>query len=475
MNPNAGHRIHRHIFLILIMAAVLAAGSFIEAAFAEGGETQEPEPPKPAIINSHKSGLTSISVRWTAVKSADGYQVQRSTRRDFSAGRSSRSVTGTRRAVFRKLAPGKKYYFRVRSFVKTGKNTRKYSTCSKTYSFRTLTYSQRAGQIMKGMTTKEKAGQLIFRESSSKARLRSVRKNQYGGYLLFASDFKGKTPKSVRVRMSKYQKASKVNMLIGVDEEGGTVVRVSKYRAFRKHPFRSPRSLYKSGGYTRIRKDTYSKAKLLLKLRINTNFAPVADVPYSASDYIYPRAFSTKVRGTCKYIRTVVRRMKKSGLVSVLKHFPGYGRNGNTHTLIIRDKRSMRTFKRRDLRPFKTGIANGCDLIMVSHNIVYAFDKKRPASLSRSVHKYLRKTMKFKGVIITDSMSMAGVKEFGKSNGDRAVRAIRAGNDMICTPYAYDSIQAIRKAVRTGKISKKRLNTSVRRILIVKLKRGIIK
>ena len=114
-------------------------------------------------------------------------------------------------------------------------------------------------------------------------------------------------------------------------------------------------------------------------------------------------------------------------------------------------------------------------MILVSHNIVKAFDKKRPATISPAVHRYLRKNMGYRGVVITDSMGMAGVKKYAKDNGSLAVKAVKAGNDMICTPYGSASRKAIIKAVKSGKISKKRVNASVKRILVLKLRMGIIK
>jgi len=197
---------------------------------------------------------------------------------------------------------------------------------------------------------------------------------------------------------------------------------------------------------------------------------------YSKNDYMYSRSFSTSAKTTSKYITTVVKEMKKDNMISTLKHFPGYGKNGNTHTDIIKDKRSLKTFESRDLKPFQAGIDAGCDMVMVSHNIVYAFDKKNPASLSKSVHKYLRSEMGFDGVIVTDGLGMAGVLDVvGGNKGEAMVRAIIAGNDMVCTGAYLSAVNATIKAVKSKHISEKQINDSVRRILIMKLKHKIIK
>ena len=170
-----------------------------------------------------------------------------------------------------------------------------------------------------------------------------------------------------------------------------------------------------------------------------------------------------------------LKQMNADGVASCIKHYPGYGNNIDTHTNVARDKRSLKTFKKRDLVPFSAGMKNDCSMVMINHNIVYAFDRKLPASISPKVHSYIRKTLKYDGIIITDGMGMVGVRKYGKSNAALAVKAINAGNDMLCTPYGKTSRNAIVKAVKSGKIKKERINRSVERILILKLKKGIIK
>lgn len=340
----------------------------------------------------------------------------------------------------------------------------------------TKSVDERAQELLSSMSLEEKVAQMfmVYMPSSDASNIQ--KKYQFGGYLLFANNFKNNSYAKKKQQIKNYQKVSKINMLIASDEEGGTVNRVSLYKQYRSSPFLSPRTLYKKGGYDRIKKDTASKAKLLLDLGINTNLAPVADVAYSSRDYIYSRSFSTNANKTAKYIKTVVTQMGKKNLVSTLKHFPGYGNNGDTHTNIIHDKRSKKTFVTRDLLPFKSGIEAGCDMIMMSHNIVECFDKKNPASLSKILHKYLREDMDFDGVIISDGLGMAGVIDFvGGSKGEAAVKAILAGNDMICANDYKTQYPAVLKAVKSGRIKESQINASVKRILKMKLKRDIIK
>ena len=270
----------------------------------------------------------------------------------------------------------------------------------------------RAKSIVSKMTLYEKVNQMMIVKMPEKRIVDIAKKNQYGGYIMFGYNFQGVRKSTMIKRIRKCQKVSKRNMLIAVDEEGGTVVRASLYKNFRKSRFRSPRQIYRSSGDKGIVRDTKTKDKFLKGLGINCNFAPVADVPYRSSNFIYQSGFSTSAKKTSKFIKRTVTQMDKDDVVSCLKHFPGYGGNGDTHGQIIRDRRPLSTFKKRDLWPFRKGIDNGADMIMVSHVIVNAFDSKRPASLSKNVHKYLRKNLKFDGVIVTDGLGMEGIRKF---------------------------------------------------------------
>jgi len=335
----------------------------------------------------------------------------------------------------------------------------------------------RAQEILDGMSLKDKVAQmmLVAMPSSDAADIQA--QYQFGGYLLFGRDFAHNNRKGITKLLRSCQKASDIPMLTAVDEEGGTVVRASCYSQYRYTKFRSPRQVYRAGRFKGTVKDTKTKDRFLKSLGLNTNLGPVADVPYNNGNFIYQRAFSTNARNTGKFVRLTVTQMGEDNVVSCLKHFPGYGNNGDTHGSVIRDSRSRRCFRTRDLKPFKQGIKAGADMIMVSHTVVDAFDKKRPASLSPKVISYLRNEMCYDGVIITDGLGMKGLTEYaGGSSAEAAVRAVEAGNDMLCVTVDHSKcFKALVKAVRNGRISKAQINDSVKRILIMKIRRGLIK
>ena len=213
-----------------------------------------------------------------------------------------------------------------------------------------VTYAQ---QKLEKMTLEEKVGQMFFARCPEDKAALDAKTYNIGGYILFARDFSDKTKTQVIDNIKSYQNSSKFGMFIGVDEEGGSVVRVSKYTEFRSSPFLSPSELYKNGGFDLIKSDTKEKCELLLSLGINVNLAPVCDVPSSNEDFIYNRAFSTDAALTAQYSKIVTDIMNENKIAGCLKHFPGYGNNSDTHTGIAYDQRSFDTFEKMTFYPLK--------------------------------------------------------------------------------------------------------------------------
>ncbi len=331
----------------------------------------------------------------------------------------------------------------------------------------------RAQEILDSMTLDEKIGQMFFVRCPEENAADVVSQYDIGGYILFARDFKNQTSEDIKNTISSYQKASKIPLLIGVDEEGGTVNRISKYTEFRDTPFESPQELYNEGGFELITSDTAEKCNLLKSLGVNVNLAPVCDVSTDKTAFIYNRTLGKDAATTSEYITDVVTEMKANQIGSALKHFPGYGNNGDTHTDIITDNRSLDAFGNNDFLPFKVGIAAGADIVLVSHNIVTAFDKEKPASLSPNVNYILRNELGFNRVIMTDDLSMEAIKQY-IGDSDAAVEAVKAGNDLLCCTDFETQIKAVVDAVSSGDISAERINTSAKRIIQMKLDLGLL-
>jgi len=336
-----------------------------------------------------------------------------------------------------------------------------------------LSYEELAQNIAATMTLEEKVGQIFFVRCRKDTAIEDLKKFRLGGYILFAVDVKDQTKETLKSIIKGYQDAAQIPMLIGVDEEGGDIVRVSKYPGFRAVPFHSPQSLYAEGGLQLISDDTKEKAKLLKSLGFNVNLAPVCDVSTNPSDFIYKRTFGKNAEETAEYVRTVVKAMNTSGIGCTLKHFPGYGNNADTHKGIAYDNRSCDIFLNSDFIPFRAGIESGAGSILVSHNIVKCMDEDLPASLSPAVHKILREDLNFRGVIMTDDLKMDAIRDY---TGDEAaaVMAVEAGNDLILATDFDVQIPAVLYAVHNGTITEERITKSVLKILEWKLRLGII-
>ena len=294
-----------------------------------------------------------------------------------------------------------------------------------------------------------------------------------GGYILFGRDFEGQTPDSVTATIQSYQDAAATPMLIGVDEEGGTVVRVSANPAFRAEKFRSPQALYNEGGFDLITSDTMEKDELLSSIGVNVNFAPVCDVSTDPNDFMNARSFGKDAAQTSEYVRTVVGQMAADGIGMVLKHFPGYGNNIDTHTGIATDERPIETFRESDFLPFAAGIEAGAQSVLVSHNIVTCMDSELPASLSPAVHDILRDELGFEGVIMTDDLIMEAITDYtGGENA--AVLAVQAGNDMLVSSDFVTQYNAVLAAVQDGTINEDRIRESAIRVIRWKMDLGLL-
>jgi len=325
-------------------------------------------------------------------------------------------------------------------------------------------YNEEAMKTLNRLTLEEKIGQMFLVRCPVEEDLNSFLTLNPGGFILFGRDFIDKTKEEVVLNIKSYQSSSKIPMIIGVDEEGGTVVRASSNSLLSNERFKSPQELYKIGGLNEIENDAILKSEFLLNLGINLNLAPVADVSVNETDFINQRSFGKSAEKTSEYVKTVVNAMKKSGISGTLKHFPGYGNNVDTHTGSAYDKRPYDSFLESDFLPFIAGIETGAESILVSHNVIESMDKNLPASLSKNVHNILRDNLEFTGIIMTDDLSMGAIQELEGTQSPEVI-AVQAGNDMLIVTDFITSYNSLLSAVKSGKISEEIIDTSVLRIL----------
>ena len=337
---------------------------------------------------------------------------------------------------------------------------------------------ERLNARIAGMTLEEKVGQLFFVRCPETDAAEDVETYHLGGLLLFGRDYKDAggawlTEDAFTSALASYQDATDLPLFIGSDEEGGTVTRASRNPNLFSSPLKSPQELYAAAGMDGLLEETLRYNERLKALGVNVNFAPVCDVSTDPGDFIYARSFGKDAQTTADYITRVVPVYEQAGVACVLKHFPGYGNNVDTHTGIAVDERSYETFETADLLPFSAGIAAGAPFVLVSHNIVNCMDASLPASLSPKVHEILRGTLGFDGLIVTDDLAMDAVSSYAQ-NGSAAVLALLAGNDMIVTTDYREQIPQVIAAVERGELDEREIDAHVYRVLHEKQALGLI-
>ena len=332
-------------------------------------------------------------------------------------------------------------------------------------------YAEIAEEKIGEMTLDEKIGQMLFVRVPSFNALEEVKKYNFGGYILFDRDIEGKTLESLAKKIESWQDASKIKMFISIDEEGGTVSRLS-YNGLAD--FKSPQELFASGGFELLNNAEKEKIKTLEKAGINVNFAPVADTCTNKKSFIYARSFGKNAAETAEFVKNIVEDYNGTKISATLKHFPGYGSNADTHFGAAIDERSLDEFRQNDFLPFKAGIEAGASFIMVSHNIIKNVDAESPASLSKPVHDILVEELGFQGIIITDDLAMAAVAEFYNGEYPEEVQAVLAGNNMLVVSDYKTAFSNIKNAVENGVISENEIEEAIMPVILEKMSKNLL-
>lgn len=334
-------------------------------------------------------------------------------------------------------------------------------------------------ELLDSMSLEEQVGQLFFPRCPAESAAEDVAAYHLGGYILFGRDFKDSadnwlTRDQLTSTLASYQDAAKIPLLIGIDEEGGTVVRASRNPNLRERKFQSPQALFAKGGMNAIVTDTAEKDALLSSLGINVNLAPVADISTNPADFIHDRSFGQNAQATAEYVSQVVSQMAADSMGSVLKHYPGYGNNVDTHTGIAVDNRPLEQFQAADFLPFAAGVKSGgpTTSVLVSHNIITAMDPELPASLSPAVHQILRENLG-DVVVMTDDLAMDAVAAYA-ADGSVATMALESGNDLIITSDYRTQIPLVIQAYQDGTLDPLQLQAKCRRVLEWKQALGLL-
>lgn len=340
-----------------------------------------------------------------------------------------------------------------------------------------LSPEQKVDKLVANMSDADKVGQLLMigihgttLNDDAKFMLNEYR---VGGIILFDRNMESKD--QVKTLIADINKAGKsaglTPLFLGIDQEGGAVARmedqlikVPPAEELGNAPIEQAASLAKQSGAE------------LKDLGFNINFAPVADLGLT-----YGRSYSTNPDEVVRYAGAVGKAYDEAGLWYSYKHFPGIGKTDvdlHADTSIV--PVSKETLLSEDTKVFVDLIKQSKPntyAIMVSHAMYPQIDPDHPASLSKAIiTDWLRKDMGYNGVVVTDDMDMGALAKH-YTFGDMAVQSILAGSDILLVCHEYEHMQeaynGLMKAVKDGRISKERLDESVKRILLMKMSRGL--
>lgn len=336
-----------------------------------------------------------------------------------------------------------------------------------------LSPEQKVDKLVANMSDADKVGQLLMIGIHGKT-LNDDAKfmlNEYrvGGIILFDRNMESKD--QVKMLITDINKTSKsaglTPLFLGIDQEGGAVARmddklikVPPAEEVGKMPVEQAVSLAKQSGTE------------LKDLGFNINFAPVADLGLT-----YGRSFSTNPDEVVRYAGAIGKAYDEAGLWYSYKHFPGIGKTDvdlHADTSIV--SASKETLLSEDTKVFIDLIKQSKSntyTIMVSHAMYPQIDPDHPASLSKAIiTNWLRTDIGYNGVVVTDDMDMGALANH-YTFGDMAVQSILAGSDILLVCHEYEHMQeaynGLMKAVKDGRISKERLDESVKRILLMKM------
>jgi beta-N-acetylhexosaminidase len=294
-----------------------------------------------------------------------------------------------------------------------------------------------------------------------------ARRGRIGGVLIHGYNFSSAT--QLRAITKELQQAAaeggRPPLLIAVDQEGGSVKTVSWIP-----PNLSPPQMGGGGSSDVVRRQGRKTGAGLLDLGINTDLAPVADVPVSTSSFIYEqgRTWSFDARETSRLANAFALGLGDAHTLATLKHFPGLGfARRNTDDFVVHID-ATRAELRPGLRPYRRGVANSLPLVMLSNAVYRAYDKSHAAGWSHTIGAtLLRGQLGFRGVTMTDSLDGAAHSR-GIPTDPLAVKAAKAGTDMLLltgSEAASRSVfRSLMNAAGAGELSSARLLASYHRI-----------
>jgi len=297
-----------------------------------------------------------------------------------------------------------------------------------------------------------------------------------GGFLLFGENIR--TPEQVRALVADVQAVAAIPMLIAIDQEGGVVRRLVPSEVMPATAIPAAGRVGRSGDTDLAYELATVIARELRSLGVTLNLAPVADVATNPGNpVIGSRAYGSDPEEVARIVAATVDGLQSNGVSAALKHFPGHGDTmEDSHVAMAVLPHGIDRLRAVELVPFARGIAAGSDAVMTGHiSVPELTGSDEPATLSRRItYDLLREDLGFDGIVITDALTMAGLTRYFTAE-EIPVRALEAGADVLLRPAdARRAADVITRAVSDGSIPIERIEASVRRILRLKIRRGLI-
>ena len=328
---------------------------------------------------------------------------------------------------------------------------------------------EKVNTIMSEMTLEEKIAQMLVIQYSGDTvddkLINEIQSVQPGGFILFANNIT--TYEETKDFVNTLQNNSKIPMIISVDQEGGNVQRIAELNDATYIP--DMYSLGLTNDYELAYEIGAVMAKEMRTIGINTVFAPVTDILSDKSEKVLgTRSFGSSAELVSKMAVNVANGLEDNGVIATYKHFPGLGATTvDSHESLPVVNKSLEDLKLTELIPYESAISNNAKIIMVGHiALPNVTGDKTPASLSKViVTDVLRVQLGFDGLIITDALNMGALTK-NYSNKNIYLKAVDAGCDLLLMPENnYEAVDLIK-----NNVSEERINESVKRILIFKLK-----
>jgi beta-N-acetylhexosaminidase len=331
-------------------------------------------------------------------------------------------------------------------------------------------------ETLKGLSLRERLGQMLMTpvqvEQATGERLEEL-KRQLTELGLGGVVVRGGSPETVAALTNELQQAARVPLFVGADYERGLRMQMKSAGT----PFTNnmgvaaagdPRAAFEQGEIT---------AREARAVGVNWLFGPVADLNNNPDNpVINVRSFGEDPRRVAEFVSAAVRGTRAGGALSTAKHFPGHGDTAvDSHIGLPTIRADRARLERLELVPFRAAVAAGVDSVMTAHVALPALTgDDLPATLSPKVTTdLLRRGLKFDGLVVTDSLGMGAITK-GFPGGEASVRAILAGADVALTPPELKaSLDALEEAVGGNRLTRERVDESVRRILRAKHRLGL--